>query len=255
MHIDLDDARLLLNRAKKHIQEITDLFGRQSPAPVWSIECRQDTHGKFVYSLRIHRAKLREVKPVMADAANNLVHSLDHVAAACARFANTGRSKNLYFPLADDDAKFAKFEREVRPLVGALYMDLFAKLRTQNRGPFHPNRYSYLALMREMARDNKHWNLSLAHSRANAIAWALPGAPRQTIVEIPEAHFETSEEFEFWKTAEPAPAGMGFSILVGLTLKGFASFPDASIDSAFEEAARLVEEVIMETEGAAANTP
>jgi len=252
--IDLDDARLLLNRTKKHIQELRDLLGTGPATPVWSIECRRDTDGKFVYSLRTNRALLRELKAVIADAANNLVHSLDHVAAACARAGNAARSRSLYFPIAEDDAKFAEADKAVRPLVGPIFMDHFANLRTRNRRPFHPSRYSYLALMKEMARDNKHWSLSPAHSQVNAVAWMLPDAQSQTIVEIPEAHFDTSEEFEFWKTAEPAPPGMGFEIIVGLTLKGFASFPNASIDIAFDEAARLVEEVIVETERLAANT-
>lgn len=254
MSIDLEDARLLLSRAKKHIQEFRDLVGRQSPTPIWSIHL-QDADDNIVYNLRIHRATLRELKPVIADAVNNLVHSLDHVAAACARFADTGRSKNLYFPIADDDVKFAKLDKTVRPLVGSLYMDLIAKLRTQNRQPYHPSRYSYLALIKEMSADNKHWLLSVAHSQANAVGWTLPSASRQTIVEIPQAHFDTSDEFMFWKAAEPIPADTPFSIILGLTLKGFPSFPNASLDGALDEGARLVEEVIVETEKVAAGTP
>ncbi|MGX5805552.1 hypothetical protein ACWGS9_30660 [Bradyrhizobium sp. Arg314] len=248
MSVDLDDARLLFDRARKHIQEFNDLIGRQSPAPVWSIGSRKDIEGNFVYSLRIHRTTLRAMKPVIADAANNLVHSLDLVAAACARSVNAGRSRDLYFPVADDDAKFAKLDKAVRPLVGVPFMDLFAKLRVQNRQPYHPSRYSYLVLLKEMSSDNKHWSLSPAHSQANAVGWTLPGALSQTIANIPDAHFESSDEFDFWKPTEPAPAGMGFSIVLGLTVKGFASFPNASIDSAFEVVVRLVEEVIMETE-------
>ncbi len=248
MSIDLDDARLLLGRAKKHVREFRGLFSRQAPTPVWSIKCSEGADSGYIYSLQINRDTLHEMKPVMADAANNLVHGLDHVAAACARLSNTGRSRNLFFPISDDDAKFALLERIVRPYVGDPYMDLFARLRTRNRQPFHPSRYSYLVLMKEMAGGNKHWNLSPAHSNANAVGWVLPGASTQTIVDIPEAHFETCDEFEFLKTAEPAPERMGFSVVLGLTLKGFASFPEASTDSAFDVAIRLVEEVIEETE-------
>lgn len=245
MSIDLDDARQLLDRANSQIAEFRALFGRQSPAPVWSIHVRQEPTGAVVYSLRINRTTLREMKPPMADAANNLAHSLDHVAAACARLAKSRRSFDLFFPISDDDAKFAKAEKKVRPLVGDASMDLFARLRAQHRGPYHPSSYSYLALMRELSGGNKHWRLSVANSHANAVAWTLPGAS-QTVVGIPKGHFDTSDEFDFWTTDERA--NVPFEILLGLTLEGIAAFPNAGIDSAFGVAARLVEEVIVETE-------
>jgi hypothetical protein len=116
--IDLDDAKLLLQRAKKHIQEFQARLG--SNPPTWQITTHRDADGSYVYSLNVNRNTLREVKPITADAANNLVHSLDHVAAACARLVGTGRSRSLFYPIDDNNARFATLDKRVRPRVGEI---------------------------------------------------------------------------------------------------------------------------------------
>lgn len=77
------------------------------------------------------RAILRELKPVIADIANNLVHALDRVAAAARVQADTGKADGLYFPITDDNGAFDIRIVEARSYVVDDWADLFTATREQ----------------------------------------------------------------------------------------------------------------------------
>jgi hypothetical protein len=78
----LDDAQLLHDRAQAHRRAFNRLVGIGQNL-LWNVRrtvlADGATHGA---ELVLDRAILRQTKPIVADIANNLVHALDHIAAA-----------------------------------------------------------------------------------------------------------------------------------------------------------------------------
>src|SRR5437868_5483133 len=93
-----DDARLLHERALKHIAEFNELAHPSEAPKLWTFDLSKDPNtGEAVYKLKLNRGILRRAKPIIGDIANNLRHALDHVASAAARLNGQSRDFNLKY--------------------------------------------------------------------------------------------------------------------------------------------------------------
>ncbi|RUN75055.1 hypothetical protein EJC47_18455 [Sphingomonas sp. TF3] len=232
----LEDAQLLYGRAQDHI----GAFNRLN-ASLWQLKHGRLPDGTFTGTLVLDRAVLRAMKPVISDIANNLIHALDHVAAAVSRAASSGRPRNLYFPIAPDDAAYEVKRKPLEKLLDPQWLDLFAAVREA-----HKSYQGYLWLLKEISNSGKHWELIAGGASALALAWNPPGERQQSIVEIPRDHFAANDHFNFWKGADPVPA-LPFQIITQHRFEGLDGGADASADSVFSTCSRFVADVIAES--------
>jgi hypothetical protein len=193
----LDDAQLLFDRAQAHRCEFGRLVG-VGPNLMWNVRRAalpdDATHNA---KLVLDRMILRRTKPIIADIANNLVHSLDHIAATARHQADTGKQGNLYFPITVDDTLFAQRIAKASAYIGAEWADLFRAAREQHR-LFLP----YLKAIKQLSNAAKHWELRPGTAGAHAVQWF---APHHQIEQIPGGYFAEHESFRFWEGPEPFP--------------------------------------------------
>ena len=89
----------------------------------------------------------------MSDIANNLVHALDQVLAACARAHGTPRG-HIYYPIEDDDARFAAALNKLSKAVSPEVIALIDGARAAD--PFH----THLRTLKALSNSAKHWALA-----------------------------------------------------------------------------------------------
>lgn len=245
MVAEFEDARLLYERAQHHIKEFHHVEQNGPPQKVWTLRLRRDHGGNYQCSIVFCRETLRQMKPIAADAASNLIHALDHVASACARLNGAKRNYSLYYPLDDKDDKFeAKLAKRVEPLVGAEPAAIFAGLRTKHR---QSSFYRQMLAIKELSNVSKHWRLSAATTHLHAISVNVPGG-QQMHFTPPKGHFDTHDEFMFWDKPEPLPSN-GVQMLLGLTFDGLEIEGNITPWTAFEHSSRAVLDVIEAVEG------
>ena len=207
----LDDAQLLHDRAQAHRREFNGMVSIGQNR-LWAVRRTMfpdgATHGA---ELVIDRAILRRTKPIVADIANNLVHALDHIAAAARRQANTGKGGRLYFPLAVDEARYVERIAQAVEFVGAGWSDLFTAAREQHR-LYLP----YLQTIKQLSNEAKHWELRPGMAGAHAVQWF---APNHRIEQIPAGHFAAHDSFCFWEGPEPFP-NVGVQIVASFRIRG-----------------------------------
>jgi hypothetical protein len=207
----LDDAQLLHDRAQAHRRAFNALVGFGENL-LWNIRRTMlpdgATHGA---ELVLDRAILRRTKPVVADIANNLVHALDHIAAAARRQANTGKAGRLYFPITVDDTQYTERIAEAAEFVGAGWAELFTAAREQHR-LYLP----YLKTIKQLSNEAKHWELRPGMAGALAVQWF---APNHRIEQIPAGHFAAHDSFRFWEGAEAFP-NVGVQIVASFRIRG-----------------------------------
>jgi len=234
-----DDAQLLYGRAQDHVAEYNRRSGTEPL--LWQIVSgREPESGTFTGTLILDRSLLRAMKPVIADIANNLIHSLDQVAAAASKAGSDDRPKGLYFPIAPDDLAYARKRKALEKLLDPQWLDLFDAARDKHR-PWQ----GYLWLLKEISNAAKHWELVAGGAGAAAIGWHLPGEQHQTIVDIPKDHFAANDSFVFWRDTAPAPK-LPFQIVTQHRFEGVGD-GEASVDSVFSTCSRFVADVIAES--------
>lgn len=235
----LEDAQLLYGRAQDHIGTFNRL--NSVDAGLWQLKDGRLPDGIFTGTLILDRAVLRAMKPVISDIANNLIHALDHVAAAASRTASSGRPRNLYFPIAPDDAAYEAKRKTLEKLLDPLWLDLFAAIRKA-----HKSYQGYLWLLKEISNSGKHWELIAGGASALALAWNPPGERQQSIVEIPRDHFAANDHFIFWQGSDAVPS-LPFQIITQHRFEGLDGAADASADSVFSTCSRFVADVIAQS--------
>lgn len=187
----LDDAQLLYDLAQTHQREFNAGNGACA-GRLWDLRRSTSADGTtHTAELILDRTTLRELKPVIADIANNLVHALDHVAAAARVQAATGKTGRLYFPISDDDDAFYERITQAHPFIGDARADLFAAAREQHRAYL-----AYLKTVKTLSNEAKHWELRLG----TAVQWF---APDHHIEQVPAGHFAANDCYRFWEAAEP----------------------------------------------------
>lgn len=233
----LDDAQLLHDRAQAHRGEFSNLVGI-GPDLLWNVR-RAALGDGATYSadLVLDRAVLRRTKPVIADIANNLVHALDHIAAAARRQANTGKPGRLYFPITADDANFAERIAEVAGYVGTDWAGLFTTAREQHR-LYLP----YLATIKQLSNEAKHWELRPGMAGAHAVQWF---APNHQIKQIPAGHFATNDGFRFWEGPEAFP-NVGVQIVTSFRIRG-EDLDEVDLESVVSTSSNFVAALLVES--------
>jgi hypothetical protein len=205
----LDDARLLFDRAQAHRQQFAECTGVGNGL-LWNVRRTANADGSVHGAeLVLDRNRLKQAKPIIADIANNLVHSLDHIAAAARRQANTGKAGRLYFPFTLDEADFAERIAAMEGYVGADWAALFTAARTQH--------HLYLPLLQRLkaiSNEAKHWELRPGIAGAHAVQWF---APDHHIVDI-AADFATHDSFPFWEGPQPFP-NVGVIIIAAFRIR------------------------------------
>lgn len=226
----LDDAQLLYDRAQTHRREFNARNGAGA-GRLWDLRRSTSADGTtHTAELVLDRANLRELKPVIADIANNLVHALDHVAAAARVQADTGKAGRLYFPITDDDGTFAERIAEARPYIGDDWADLFTAAREQHR-----TYLAYLKTVKTLSNEAKHWELRPGTAGVHAIQWF---APDHHIEQVPAGHFAANDSYRFWEAAEPFP-NVGIQIVASFKIRG-EGVDEVDLDSVLQTSSIFV---------------
>lgn len=235
---NLEDARALLARARKHYAEFNDLVHPGGERGLWQMTERRDPRtGEWFYRLHLDRNRLIEAKPVIADCANNIASALDHVAAAIAKANSHQRLKDLYFPWALGDQAFEKKLANIEPVIGREMAKVLADARAKQQ-----HEVPHVEAAKQISNSGKHWELMFPAGSAVAIALHIPGA-RQQIFQIPADAFEQADTFEYHRGKDRLPT-VPSSVAVGLRLAGLDEDLPNSPDSVLECSFRFVEGVI-----------
>jgi hypothetical protein len=217
------------------------VYGNESQSAVWTVRHGPDPEtGEIVHTINLNRRTLRVLKPILADAANNLVHALDQVTSAAYRLDHAGRTRETYYPILADGAKYEQKLKRLRKLLGDEWVDLFEKFRISRK-----HEWPHVLALREVSDTSKHWELAAPGAEIAAIGWT-PKGERQKIVDTPPNHFVTHDTFEFLRAAKPL--GLPVSIVIALRLNGLAVDFKADPETILDVGARYVEGVIREAE-------
>lgn len=186
-----EDARLLLQRARKHEQELYSEMRK-----LWRVQRIARIGDQYRYRLTFHREGQPGLRPIAADIANNLRHSLDHLAAEAARqhldmpdLDHQTRQKIKFpFPRWDDS-----LELSVAPLAPYVSKKICDQIEMVWRSPVtHPY---YLHVVRVVSGAAKHWELRSIEPRILALQPVPSEGPP---IAIPKGHFDQNNSFE-WK--------------------------------------------------------
>jgi len=233
-----EDARSLRDRAQRHFDEFQQLIGRSANPPLWEVKEYPDGDGgTFTYALHLNHDILTKVKPVAADAANNLVHSLDQLVGAAARLHGRGRHRNLYFPWILDEIAFERQLRALEQLIGTGAVTAIREVRNRHKAAL-----PHIHAVKTVSNSGKHWALTPSTSSAAAVAVNLPGQP-QKIWDIPPAAFEGSEAYDF-AVGVQRMQGVPFMVLLQFAFEGLGEGVPASPDDIFSWAFRYVKDMI-----------
>ena len=230
-----EDTRLLLARARRHQIELSAILNGDQPPALWSIEETRKADRTYSYALIIDSSRLKAAKPVAADLANNLVHTLDQAVGAIGRLCGQGRERRIYFPWTIDDTMFESELGKLqflRPETVRAILDARQKNRT---------RLPFAQIVKEVSNSGKHWALIPSKASVKAVAVNLPGKP-QKIWTVPD---EELDDFYYPFCDSPERMVGPFQMLVGIRFYGFEPEVMASPESIFSETLRYVDDMVM----------
>lgn len=224
-----DDAALLWARAQMHIAEY-----RREP-PSWRFdEVRDLGTGDWLYGVTLDREALRVRKPIVSDIANNLVHALDQVLAACARIHGTTRSR-IYYPIFNNDDRFDEALIKLSKSVGGEMLEVFRRVRDAD-----PTR-AHLATLKQLSNSAKHWALAPPTAAIDAVGIASPRG--RVMVDVPIGHFDHSDHLPILRTHERLEH-WATEILVGMRFSGLDPGEGADPMTVFISGSRHVATVL-----------
>lgn len=184
------DARLLLERANKHSQELFDECRK-----LWRLETEAKNSQDYRHRITFNRAALPKLRPIVADVANNLRHALDHLAAEAARqhFGTADLDhrirQKIKFPFPKWDDTLELSADALAPFVSAeAYERITAVWESPVTYPY------YLHVVRVVSGAAKHWELRSIVPQILAIQ---PFPESRTVIEVPAGHFEENDTFEW----------------------------------------------------------
>lgn len=242
--VNLDDARALIARARKHFTEFNTLVHPQEGSGLWQTTERRDPRtSEFFYRLHLDRQRLIEAKPIIADSATNVASALDHVAAAIAKVNGHGRLTTLYFPWGFTDEAFDRALAKVEPVLGTEMAGVLADAREKNRHNVH-----HVEAAKQISNSGKHWEMLLTTGAAHGVALHVPGSG-QRIFQVPANAFDDADAFEYHRGAERLPS-VPLSIVVGLKIGGLDDPLPNSPDSILECSFRFVDAIVAAVEAA-----
>lgn len=236
--LDLDDSRVLLERARNHFAEFRALLYSPEGPGLWQTNEHfdQDT-GEWCYYLQMDRHRFIKATPIISDCATNVASALDHIAAAIAKANGHDRLKSLYFPWGFTDSKFHKALTKVVPVFGSDMAAVITDTRTKYRHEVH-----HVEAAKQISNSGKHWQLMPASGTAHAVALNLPGEG-QRIFQIPADSFVNADIFEFHRDFERLPS-VPFTIVIGQTISGLDEDLPTSPEAILECSFRFVDGMI-----------
>lgn len=224
-----DDAVLLWARAQQHLAEY-----RREPVP-WRFQEDQDpSTGEWVYGLALDRENLRCRKPIVSDIANNLIHALDQVLAACAR-AYGGPRSHIYYPIDNDDVRFAAALAKLSKAVSPNVITLFDQVRSAD--PFR----NHLRTLKALSNSAKHWALAPPTAAIEAAGIASPAG--RVIFDVPAGYFDQNDVFEIARTVERLQP-LATELLVGMRFLGLDEYDGFDPMTVFTSGSRHVAQVL-----------
>jgi hypothetical protein len=237
-----EDSKALCDRAKRHYDEFQDIVGRNADPSLWEIKEWADEGAEtFTYGLLLNWEVLAQVKPVAADVANNLVHSLDQLVGAAARLRGRSRDRNLYFPWVLDEVAFERKLPVLESFIGSRNITAIREVRERHR-LWLPQIHA----VKEISNSGKHWALIPSNASAAAVAVNLPGKP-QKIWQVPPDAFHAAPLYEFAVNV-PRLVNVPFHIVIRLDFDGLGDGVPASPDTIFDCAFRYVRDMIAAVE-------
>lgn len=147
------DARLLLDRAAKHEREFA-----QTTERLWTYTGERISKETFRYRVVRNAELLPELKPIVADAANNLRSALNLLTAEATRLqSDSQESENCSqpdFPFPNKNATLKLSTKGIRKHIGDAYTKAIeAVWKTPFTYPY------YLHVLRQVSNLSKHWQL------------------------------------------------------------------------------------------------
>ncbi len=224
-----DDAALLWARAQFHLAQY-----RREPDP-WRFEEIQDPEtGDWLYGLSLDRGNLRARKPIASDIANNLIHALDQIIAACAR-AHGAKRSNIYYPVDNDDARFAAALAKLSKVLSPEVIGLIDQVRSAD--PFR----GHLRTLKELSNSAKHWALAPPSAEISAAGIASPAC--RVIFDVPEGYFEQNDHLAIHRSAERLYP-LATELLVGMRFSSLDHYDGSHPMAVFMNGSRHVAEVL-----------
>ncbi|WP_037500301.1 hypothetical protein [Sphingomonas jaspsi] len=231
-----EDARLLLARAKLHLAELHRIIG-DTDHELFSIDETKNENGTYTYAVVVNSGRLKMAKPVAADVANNLVHTLDQAVGALARLRGHDRNRDIYFPWSLDDANFRASLNRLEPFIGTEAVDHVLEARERNR-----TRLPHAQMVKEVSNSGKHWSLIPSNATVRAVAVNRPGQG-QKIWDVRDDDLEDGH-YPFLNSDVPM-TGVPFQLLVGIRFSGVDPLVAASPDMIFDQTLHFVEDMVV----------
>ena len=165
-----EEARLLVRRARQHIDDLNSEFDRYITDEPWRGFCEPNAEGnEYIYRFGITKQLDPYLKTVAADAVNNLRSALDHIVAECARLNGAVHVERLYFPFASSSAELDQ------QLAGRKYRCLPPKVRDYIRGTApNPEGDDRLYALTRISGGIKHWKLMPVSVGVRAVKFRAP---------------------------------------------------------------------------------
>ncbi len=182
-----EDARLLVDRAQGHIDELeVGIKGFFADEPWATIVEPNVEKTEYVYKFRPVQRFDPNLKTIAADAANNLRSALDHIASECAMLNGAENIKNIHFPFRPTAAELDKViaGKDLRDVPS----EVLAYFRALNP---HKGGNDRLYALTQISARNKHWSLTPMFTNVHGIK-VIHDDNRQRMVQTP--HWPTSAE-------------------------------------------------------------
>lgn len=205
------DARLLLDRAAKHEQEFA-----QTTERLWSYTGQRISKETFRYRVVRNADLLPRLKPIVADAANNLRSALNLLTAEATRLQSDGQeSKNGRqpdFPFPKEDETLELSTKGIRKHIGDAYAKAIeAVWKAPVTYPY------YLHVLRQVSNLSKHWQLREVDQSIMALQ---PHPGDRGPINLADDYFLHHDSFE-WE----GPKVEGFRSIVRLNFGDFEFRP------------------------------
>lgn len=240
-----DDAKLLMRRANKHYDEFKQYRDGKIMGPMWDIRHRQ-VEGGHAYRLVLNRPMFVEMKPVVADLANNVIHSLDLLVGDLARAGGADRNYSTKFPWIEKEVDFQGALKGLSKIVGLKAADAIDSVRKKWN-----SQLKHVHALKTVSNLSKHWELVPTTAGAAAVAWMVPGG--QKIWELPKDAFADADEHEF--STVPKLFEGGCQLLVSFKFAGLGEDFDPTPETVIDYAMKYAEDIIAAVEQAGPEAP
>jgi hypothetical protein len=189
------------------------------------------------------------MKVVVAEAANALFQSLDHIVAVPARMADIKRGPQIGWPWnVKADSQFPggmrlSIDKRIRELRKAGLPDVWCSFISDVTGEFAADMFRINALKR-ISLDGKHWALRAVGPHLEHIGVNIFDPMRHVSVAIPDRFFEQSGSIVIWQGERLDPENHEVVSLLNFALGSDDSPEIITAPNAFEATSRFVDRAL-----------